>query len=339
MTPIERAVSFGIKLAPRPQRSAKLACIVRFSVLSLWILFNLFVLAMLALDLGVFNRRSHAMGLREALGWSLGWVSLAAAFAVVLFLWHGRAETLQFVTGYTIEVTLSIDNLFLFLVIFRYFNVPAAYQHKVLFWGVLGALAMRGAFIAAGVGLLQRFEWVGYAFGALLIYSGIKLLGQSQQKIEPEKNPVLRLFRRVFPVTEEYEGARFFFRKPDKKDVLLATPLFVVLLVVETSDILIAVDSVPAVLAVTRNAFIVYTSNVLAILGLRSMYFALAHLMGRFHYLHYGLSAVLLFVGIKMIGVHYFNVSTEWTLAVVMSVLMLSVAVSLAAPGRAGPGN
>jgi len=301
--------------------------IVRFPVLLFWILFNLFILAMLALDLGVLNRCAHAVGLREALAWSGAWIGLAAAFAVVLYFWHGRAEALQFVTGYVIEITLSVDNLFIFLVIFRYFNVPAEHQHRVLFWGILGALVTRGLFIAAGVGLIRRFDWVIYALGALLIYSGLKLLRQGEQEIHPEKNPVLHLARRLLPVTDEYEGGRFFTRK----DVLYATPLFVVLLVIETSDVLVAVDSVPAVLAVTLNAFIVYTSNVFAILGLRSMYFALAGMMDRFHYLHYGLSVVLILVGLKMIASHHVEVPTEWTLGVVLAVLGVSVVASLGA--------
>ncbi len=299
-------------------------------MLFFWILFNLFIIAMLALDLGVLNRRAHAVGLREALAWSGAWIALAGVFAVLVFFWHGRAEALQFVTGYVIEIALSVDNLFIFLVIFRYFKVPGEHQHKVLFWGILGALVMRGLFIAAGVGLIRRFDWITYAFGALLIYSGLKLLRQGNQQIRPEKNPVLRLFRRFFPVTDTYEGGRFFTRR----DVLYATPLFVVLLVVETSDILIAVDSVPAVLAITLNAFIVYTSNVFAILGLRSMYFALSGMMDRFHYLHYGLSLVLILVGLKMIGSHYFNVPTEWALGIVLAVLASSIAASLMSPRK-----
>lgn len=283
---------------------------------------------MLALDLGVLNRRAHPVGLREALAWSAAWIALAGAFAVLVFLWHGRAEALQFVTGYVIEITLSVDNLFLFLVIFRYFQVPAEHQHKVLFWGILGALVMRGLFIAAGVGLMRRFDWVTYAFGALLIYSGLKLLRQEEQEIRPEKNPVLRLFRRILPVTNEYEGGHFFTRK----EALYATPLFVVLLIVETSDILIAVDSVPAVLAITLNAFIVYTSNVFAILGLRSMYFALAGMMNRFQYLHYGLAVVLILIGLKMAGSHYVTVPTEWTLCAVLAVLGASLVASWMAP-------
>ena len=300
-------------------------------MLLFWVLFNLFILCLLALDLGVFNRRAHAAGLREALAWSGAWVVLAAAFAALIFFWHGRAEALQFVTGYVIELTLSIDNLFLFLVIFQYFKVPAEHQRRVLFWGVLGALVMRGIFIAAGVGLMLRFAWITYVFGALLIYSGLKLLRQGEhpgeQKLDPARNPVLRLFRRILPVTEDYEGGKFFTRR----QALYATPLFVVLLVIETSDILVAVDSVPAVLAITLNAFIVYTSNVFAILGLRSLYFALAQIMKRFQYLHYGLSIVLILIGLKMIGSHYVTVPTEWTLGVVLLVLAVSMVASLAA--------
>jgi tellurite resistance protein TerC len=302
-------------------------------VLAFWILFNLFVVAVLALDLGVLNRRSHRIGFREALAWSGVWIALAGAFAVVVLFWHGRAAALQFVTGYVIELSLSVDNLFVFLVIFRYFKVPDRHQHKVLFWGIFGALVMRGAFIVAGVGLITRFHWITYAFGALLVYSGIKLLGQGETEIHPEKNPVLRLFRRAFPVTKEYVEGQFFTRK----NGLYATPLLVVLLVVETSDILFAVDSIPAVLAITLNAFIVYTSNVFAILGLRSMYFALAGMMDLFHYLHYGLSVVLIFIGIKMLGSHYVNIPTEWALGVVLLVLGASILASLANPQKKPP--
>ncbi|MFZ0480417.1 MAG: TerC family protein [Terriglobales bacterium] len=309
-------------------------------MLLFWILFNLFVIAMLALDLGVLNRRAHTPRLPEALGWSAAWIGLAGAFAVAVFFWHGRVEALQFVTGYVIEITLSVDNLFIFLVIFRYFKVPGEHQHKVLFWGILGALVMRGVFIAAGVSLIRRFDWIVYAFGALLIYSGLKLLRQGDQQINPENNPVLRLVRRVLPITDQYEGGRFFTLRLGGgltgKHALYATPLFVVLLVVETSDILVAADSIPAVLAVTLNAFVVYTSNVFAILGLRSMYFVLAEMMDRFHYLHYGLSAVLVLIGLKMIGSHYVNVPTEWTLGIVLAVLGGSIAASLARPPMRG---
>ena len=304
-------------------------------MLVFWILFNLFVVAMVALDLGVLNRRSHRVGFREALAWSGVWIVLAAAFAVLVLFWHGRAQALQFVTGYVIEVSLSVDNLFVFLVIFRYFKVPDVYQHKVLFGGILGALLMRGVFILAGVGLIRRFSWITYAFGALLVYSGLKLLRQGETEIHPEKNPVLRLFRRAFPVTEEYVDGQFFTRRFFAgKSGLYATPLLVVLLVVETSDILFAVDSIPAVLAITLNAFIVYTSNVFAILGLRSMYFALAGMMDLFRYLHYGVSAVLIFIGLKMLGSHYVYIPTGWALALVLFVLGASILASLVNPQK-----
>ncbi|MFZ0800093.1 MAG: TerC family protein [Terriglobales bacterium] len=303
-------------------------------MLVFWILFNLFVGAMLALDLGVLNRPPRRIGFREALAWSGVWIALAAAFAVLELFWHGRAQALQFVTGYVIELSLSVDNLFIFLVIFRYFNVPDEQQHKVLCWGILGALVMRGAFIVAGVGLIHRFSWITYGFGALLVYSGLRLLRQGEAEIHPEKNFVLRFFRRAFPVTKEYVGGQFFTRR----ERLYATPLLVALLVVETSDILLAVDSIPAVLAITLNAFIVYTSNVFAILGLRSMYFALAGMMDLFHYLHYGLSVVLIFVGLKMLGSHYVYIPTEWALAIVLSVLGASILASLLNPQKKSAG-
>jgi tellurite resistance protein TerC len=301
-------------------------------VLVFWTVFNLFVVAMLALDLGVLNRRSHRVGFREALAWSGAWIALAAAFAVLVLFWHGRDQALQFVTGYVIELSLSVDNLFIFLVIFRYFNVPDEHQHKVLFWGILGALLMRGVFILAGVGLIRRFSWITYAFGALLVYSGLKLLRQGEMEIHPEKNFVLRLFRRVFPVTKDYVGGQFFTRRDG--DRLYATPLLVALLVVETTDILFAVDSIPAVLAITLNAFIVYTSNVFAILGLRSMYFALAGMMDRLDYLHYGLSVVLIIIGLKMLGSHYVYIPTEWALTIVLFVLLASILASLWNPRK-----
>jgi tellurite resistance protein TerC len=294
-------------------------------VLLFWIIFNLFIVGMLALDLGLFSRRAHEVGVREALAWSGVWIGLACAFAGVVFFWQGRAPALQFVTGYVIELSLSADNLFLFVLIFRYFNVPGEQQHRVLFWGILGALVVRGVFIAAGVELIARFDWITYAFGALLVYSGVKLLVVGQQDIHPEKNPVLRLIRRVLPVTDGFEGGRFFVRR----DALYATPLLIVLLVVETTDIVFAVDSIPAVLAITLNAFIVYTSNVFAILGLRSMYFALAGMVEKFRYLHYGLAVVLIFVGLKMAAAHYVTVPTEWALGIVVAVLGTSIAASV----------
>jgi tellurite resistance protein TerC len=230
-----------------------------------------------------------------------------------------------------IELSLSVDNLFVFLLIFRYFQVPTVHQHKVLFWGILGALVMRAIFILAGVGLIRQFHWIIYVFGALLVYSGIKLFRQENAEIHPEKNPLLRLFRRWIPVTTEYEGDKFFVRRPG----LYATPLFIVLLVVETTDVLFAVDSIPAILAITLDAFIVYTSNVFAILGLRSMYFALAGMMELFHYLHYGLSLVLIFVGGKMLVSHYYQIPTEIALGTVAGILIISVVASILHPRKA----
>jgi tellurite resistance protein TerC len=285
---------------------------------------------MLVLDLGVFHRRAHTVKFREALAWSVVWIALAAIFAVVIFFWHGRTPALEFVTGYVIELSLSVDNLFVFLLIFRFFQVPAIHQHKVLFWGILGALIMRAIFIAAGVSLIQRFHWIVYVFGAFLVYSGFKLFFQNEAEIHPERNPVLRLFRRLVPVTKDYVGNNFFVRNPG----LYATPLFVVLLVVETTDLLFAVDSIPAILAITRDAFIVYTSNVFAILGLRSMYFALAGMMEMFRYLHYGLSLVLVFVGAKMLLSYYLEIPTPVALAAVAGVLAISVIASMANPKK-----
>ena len=295
-----------------------------------WILFNVFVLVMLVLDLGVFHRRTHVVKFREALLWSAMWIALAAIFAVLVYFWRGRGPSLEFVTGYVIELSLSVDNLFVFLLIFRYFQVPTVHQHKVLFWGILGALIMRAIFILAGVGLIRQFHWIVYVFGALLVYSGIKLFRQENAEIHPEKNPLLRLFRRWIPVTKDYEGAKFFVRRPG----LYATPLFIVLLVVETTDVLFAVDSIPAILAITLDAFIVYTSNVFAILGLRSMYFALAGMMELFHYLHYGLSLVLIFVGGKMLVSHYYQIPTELALGIVAGILIISVVASMVHPRK-----
>ena len=285
---------------------------------------------MLALDLGVFNRRVHTVSFREALGWSAMWIGLASAFAFLVYFWHGRTESLEFATGYLIELSLSIDNLFVFLVIFRFFRVPSELQHRVLFWGILGALITRGIFILAGVSLIARFHWLIYVFGALLIYSGLKLLRQGDEEVDPERNPLLKLFRKWMPVTEDYEGEKFWVRRPG----LYATPLVVVLLVVETTDIVFAVDSIPAVLAITLNAFIVYTSNVFAILGLRSMYFAVAGMMDLFEYLHYGLSLVLVLIGAKMLLSHYYTVPTAVALCTVAGVIAISVVASVLFPRK-----
>ncbi len=300
-------------------------------MLYFWILFNLFALGMLAVDLRV-HRPGRVVSSREALGWSAVYVALAAAFAVLLYFWQGHQAALEFVTGYVLELSLSVDNLFVFLVIFNYFAVPEQQQHRVLFWGVLGALLMRGIFIGTGVGLISRFHWVLYIFGSLLIYSGIRVCVIGEHQIDPSSNPVVKALRRWVPVTADYQGARFFVRNLQENSRLYVTPLLVVLLVIETTDILFAVDSIPAILAITLNAFIVYTSNVFAILGLRSMYFAVSGLMKVFRFLHYGLAVVLILVGLKMLAADYLAVPIAATLAVVAGVLMISIALSAAFP-------
>jgi tellurite resistance protein TerC len=307
----------------------------------IWVLFNLFVLALLALDLGVFHRSKHVVGFREAIGWTLVWISLAAGFAVLIYFFGhtmvgGRARpnselSLEFIAGYLIEQSLSVDNLFVFLLIFRYFRVPRHFQHDVLFWGILGALVMRTIFIVAGITLLNRFHWFIYIFGGILIYSGFKLFRQKDEEINPETNLVLRGFRKLFPVTKDFEGGKFFVRRGL---VRYATPLAVVLIVVETTDVLFATDSIPAVLAVTREPFIVYTSNVFAILGLRSLYFALAGMIEVFHFLHYGLSLILIFIGVKMLASGYVQIPIGIALGVVAGVLLISILLSLLFPKK-----
>ncbi len=301
-------------------------------MLYFWILFNLFALGMLVLDLRVFHRPGHVVSFRESLGWTAMYVALAAGFAILLYFWQGHQIALEFVTGYVLELSLSVDNLFVFLIVFNYFAVPDQQQHRVLFWGVLGALAMRGIFIGAGVGLVSRFHWVLYIFGALLIYSGIRFLLMGDRKVNPSANPVVKALRRWMPVTNDYQAGRFFVRNPQDRSRLYATPLLAVLVVIETTDILFAVDSIPAILAITLNAFVVYTSNVFAILGLRSMYFAISRLMKAFRFLHYGLAVVLIFIGLKMLTADHFRVPILLTLGVVAGVLLLSIAVSAAFP-------
>ena len=290
-----------------------------------WVLFNIFVVIMLALDLGVLNRRPHEIAFREAVTWSLVWVGLAAAFAGFVYFWHGRPAALEFVGGYLVEQSLSIDNLFVFVVIFRYFKVPAPLQHRVLYWGIIGALIMRGIFIVAGVGLIRRFDWLIYIFGAFLVFNGVQLMRQTEMEVHPDQNPIVRLLRRLMPVSSEYEGGKFLVRR----ERLYATPMLVVLLVIETTDVLFAVDSVPAVLAISLDPFIVYTSNVFAILGLRSMYFVLAGMMQTFRYLHYGLAVILMFIGTKMLISHFYKIPTEVALGVVAALLAVSVGASL----------
>jgi tellurite resistance protein TerC len=303
-------------------------------VLYFWIFFNLFAVGMLVLDLLVFHRSGSVVRPREALAWSAMWIGLAAAFAGVVFFWQGRQVALEFVTGYVLELSLSVDNLFLFLVIFRYFSVPEQHQRSVLFWGVLGALLMRGFLILAGVGLIHRFHWILSVLGALLIYSGVRLGLMGEPQIDPATNSAVKVLRLWMPVTDDFQGARFFVRGWKGNPGLYATPLLVVLAVIETTDLLFAVDSIPAVLAVTLNAFIAYTSNVFAILGLRSMYFAVSGLMKVFRFLHYGLALVLILVGLKMITADYFLVPTLVTLGLVGGVLLLSIAASIALPAK-----
>ena len=291
-----------------------------------WILFNIFVAIMLALDLGVFHRRSQVLSIKQALAWSGFWILLAGIFALLLNSWQGRTAALEFSTGYVIELSLSADNLFIFLLVFRYFHLPTAEQHKVLFWGIIGAIFMRAAFIFAGVGLIHRFHWMIYGFGALLVYSGIRLLFQRGEQVHPEKNPVVRIFRRFFPVTPNYVDGKFFLREGSQ---LCATPLLLVLIVIETTDLIFAVDSIPAVLSITLNTFVVYTSNIFAILGLRSLFFALSSLLKMFEYLHYGIACVLVFVGVKMLLSRTYPIRTEVSLAVIAGILLLTIIASV----------
>jgi tellurite resistance protein TerC len=295
----------------------------------LWTGFLAFVLAMLALDLGVFHRKSHKVSLKEALAWTAVWIVLALLFNVGLWRWRGSEPAMEFLAGYLIEKALSVDNIFVFVMIFNFFRVPASYQHKVLFWGILSALVMRAIFIAAGITLLEHFHWLIYVFGAFLIITGIKMAVVKDKEIHPERNPVLRLFRRLVPVTDDYEGDRFFVRRDSR---LWATPMFVTLLFVELTDLIFAVDSIPAILAITQDTFIVYTSNVFAILGLRALYFALAGVMQLFRYLNYGLALILVFVGVKMSLVNLYKMPVAGSLSVVAAILAVSVLVSLLRP-------
>ncbi len=292
----------------------------------LWLIFNLFVLAAIALDLGVFHRRPHKMETREAITWTLVWVGLSLAFGLAVMHFSGAQRGLEFFTGYVIEKALSVDNLFLFLVIFRAFAVDEKIQHRILEWGILGALVMRGVMIAAGAGLIERFSWVLYVFGAFLVYAGLHMLFAKKAEMHPEENRISKFARRYLSVTKEYAGSKFFVRQDGK---LFATPLFVVLLIVEITDITLAVDSIPAIFGITRDPFIVYTSNVFAILGLRSMYFLLAGVLGRLRYLTAGLSFVLAFIGAKMIVEPWVHISVEFSLAVVGGILLVALAASL----------
>ena len=296
----------------------------------LWIGFNVFVLVMLALDLGVFHRKAHVVSLKESLSWTVVWIALAMVFNLGVWHYSGSQRALEFFTGYLIEKSLSVDNVFVFALLFSYFAVPSVYQHKVLFWGILGALIMRAIMIALGAVLITKFAWIIYVFGGFLILTGIKMIVKREEEIHPERNPVVRWFKKLMPVTPDYRGDKFFVRE---NGVRMATPLFVVLLLVELSDVIFAVDSIPAIFAVTTDPFIVYTSNVFAILGLRSLYFALAGVMDKFHYLKIGLGVVLTFVGVKMILAHTaWKIDTLVSLAVILIILATSVVLSLIRP-------
>ena len=291
-----------------------------------WIGFNLFVLAMLAIDLGVFHRKAHSVSLKEASIWSVVWITLALIFNAGLYFLRGPEPALQFFTGWLIEKSLSVDNIFIFVLLFTYFRVPAAYQHRVLFWGILGALVMRGILIAVGAVLLEEFHWILYLFGAFLIFTGIRMGLQKETEVHPERNPLLKLVRRIVPVTDNYEHDRFAVRRAGQ---FMVTPLLLVLLIIESTDLIFAVDSIPAVFAVTRDPFIVYTSNVFAILGLRSLYFVFANVIDKFYYLKLGLAVILSYVGVKMVLADIYPIPTFLSLALIALVLALAIVASV----------
>ncbi len=296
-----------------------------------WILFNVFVLALLGLDLFVFHRKTHEVKVKEALGWSAFWIALSLSFNVLIYYWMGPTSALEFLTAYLIEKSLSVDNLFVFIMIFSYFRIPLQYQHKVLFWGILGALVLRATFIIVGVALLAKFHFIMYLLGAFLVFTGIKMATTEQEEIDPKANPVVKFISRYIPVTNTLVGDKFFV-KYDKTWFL--TPLFIVLIMVETTDVVFAADSIPAILAVSRDSFIVYTSNVFALLGLRALYFALAGIMKLFHYLHYGLSLILVFIGAKLLLSDIYKIDMVWALVVVAVILTGSVLLSLLLPKK-----
>lgn len=297
-----------------------------------WIGFHVIVVVMLILDLGVFNRKSHTVNMKEALAWTVVWVLVAQVFNLFIYFDYGATKAMEFLAGYLLEQSLSVDNLFVFLVLFSYFRVPSEYQHKVLFWGIIGAQLMRAFFIVLGTVLITKFHWVLYIFGGLLVFTGIRMAFNKDEEIHPENNPVIKIFRRFFSVTNEYHGNKFFVRLNGK---LYATVLFVVLLVVEATDLVFAVDSIPAVFAVSQDPLIIYTSNIFAVLGLRSLYFALAGIMNLFHYLKIGLSIILTFIGVKMLIADFYHISIVAALGIVASVLAISVFASVLFPQKA----
>lgn len=293
----------------------------------LWISFAVVILFMLVLDLGVFHRKSHIVKVREALIWSAAWATLAAIFAVVLFMTRGQETALNFTAGYLVELSLSIDNLFVIILIFSYFRVPATYQHRVLFWGIFGAVIMRALFIVGGIALVERFSWMMYLFGAFLVFTSVKIaLHKDNEEVHPDKNLIVRAFRRLMPVTSDYEGPHFFVKKQGRH---CATPLFIALLVVESSDVIFAVDSIPAIFGITLDPFVVYTSNIFAILGLRSLYFALSGMIDKFHHLEHGLAFILAFIGAKMLLGKFYHVPIWMSLAVIVGTILVTIATSL----------
>jgi tellurite resistance protein TerC len=300
-----------------------------------WIGFHVFIFIMLALDLGVFHKHTHRVPVKEAVLWTTVWISLALIFNVFVYFEFGKIKALEFLTGYVIEYSLSVDNIFVFILIFSYFSVKARFQHKVLFWGILGALIMRGLFIFSGIALIQRFHWIVIIFGGFLVYSGIRLLFQKEAEVDPEKNAIVRFFKRFLPVSQNQDTDQLFLRQNSR---LYATPLFLVLLVIESSDLIFAMDSIPAILAISHDRFIVYTSNIFAILGLRSLYFAIAGIMGYFRYLKIGLAFVLTFVGIKMLASFInFEIPILLSLAIIISILLVSVLASVVIKEKVNP--
>lgn len=297
--------------------------------LTLWVVFNIFIVTMLIVDLMVFNRKPHEISIRESLVWTAIWIILAVIFGIGLYYFMSPEASLEYFTGYLIEKSLSVDNIFVFLLIFTYFGVEPKYQHRVLFWGIFGALVFRLLFILIGVALIEKFHWVIYIFGAFLIFTGIKLGLEKDKEIQPEKNPVLKLVRRYIPVTKHYHGQNFFIKRGNR---YIATPMFVVLVVIETTDIVFALDSIPAIMAITRDTFIIYSANAFAILGLRALYFALSGVMRLFHYLHYGLAFILVYIGIKMMLEGIYQIPTAITLGIIIATLTISVILSILFP-------
>lgn len=295
----------------------------------MWIIFAILIVAALILDFAICHGKSKEVSIKESILWSLFWIALALLFCVGIYFWHGTQASLAFLAGYFIEKSLSVDNLFVFLLIFTYFKVPRHVQHKALLWGVIGAIAMRAIFIFAGVAIVSKFHWAIYVMGIFLLFTAVKMLFQKDKEIHPEKNPILRLFRKFWPVASEYEGDKFFIKRAGK---LLATPLFVVVLVIESTDVIFAVDSIPAIFAITTDPFLVYTSNIFAILGLRAIFFALSGFMILFHHLHYGLSLILAFVGVKMIISNFYKMPIGVALGVIAAVLVTSVVTSILWP-------